>query len=214
MLDKLKNLYKAIKERKLWPIIAIIAFLSSVFLFYWIDYISPKAMDFVLADSDMHNIKAQYVIGEICSGDVIEQQIPVDVDIYGIGLDFATYNRINSCTVSIEIYDENDICLFTKDLSAEKLEDNAFYDFIFDEKIRPIDTDFIRVIITSPDGEYWVSQINLEAMLFLSVIIIKAFRLRSSYPVSPFTEKLWGTDLPTVIRLSPAREKPVTWHPV
>lgn len=153
MLDKLKNLYKAIKERKLWPIIAIIAFLSSVFLFYWIDYISPKAMDFVLADSDMHNIKAQYVIGEICSGDVIEQQIPVDVDIYGIGFDFATYNRINSCTVSIEIYDENDICLFTKDLSAEKLEDNAFYDFIFDEKIRPIDTDFIRVIITSPDGE-------------------------------------------------------------
>lgn len=76
LLDKLKNLYKAIKERKLWPIIAIIAFLSSVFLFYWIDYISPKAMDFVLADSDMHNIKAQYVIGEICSGDVIEQQIP------------------------------------------------------------------------------------------------------------------------------------------
>ena len=152
-MDKLKNLYKAIKERKLWPIIAIIAFLSSVFLFYWIDYISPKAMDFVLADSDMHNIKAQYVIGEICSGDVIEQQIPVDVDIYGIGFDFATYNRINSCTVSIEIYDENDICLFTKDLSAEKLEDNAFYDFIFDEKIRPIDTDFIRVIITSPDGE-------------------------------------------------------------
>ena len=125
-MDKLKNLYKAIKERKLWPIIAIIAFLSSVFLFYWIDYISPKAMDFVLADSDMHNIKAQYVIGEICSGDVIEQQIPVDVDIYGIGFDFATYNRINSCTVSIEIYDENDICLFTKDLSAEKLEDNAF----------------------------------------------------------------------------------------
>lgn len=153
MLDKLKNLCKAIKERKLWPVIAVIAFLSSVFLFYWIDYVGPKAKDFVLAETNMNNEEAQYVIGEIYAGDVIEQQIPVDVDIYGIGFSFATYERVNSCTISIEVYDENDICLFTKNLSAEELKDNAFYDFIFDEKIRPADTDFIRVIITSPDGE-------------------------------------------------------------
>ncbi len=153
LLDQLKNLCKAIKERKLWPVIAVIAFLSSVFLFYWIDYVGPKAKDFVLAETNMNNEEAQYVIGEIFAGDVIEQQIPVDVDIYGIGFCFATYERVNSCTISIEVYDKNDICLFTKNLSAEELEDNAFYDFIFDEKIRPADTDFIRVIITSPDGE-------------------------------------------------------------
>ncbi len=153
MRERLRNLCSAISQRRLWPIIVVIAFLTAVFLFYWIDYIGLEASEFVPAETQMNNGKAQYVVGEILSGDMMEQRIPLDMDIYGIQICFGTYNRVNSCTVDIMVYDADDQCVFAEELPAGKLKDNDFHDFIFGRKVFSDETDYIKVVITSQDGE-------------------------------------------------------------
>ncbi|HEY4481678.1 MAG TPA: glycosyltransferase, partial [Candidatus Brocadiaceae bacterium] len=70
-----------------------------------------------------------------------------------LNVNFGTYERLNSCKVTLELYEENEsgsILMARKEISASKIEDNAYLTFSFDP-IENSELKWYRLVISSPD---------------------------------------------------------------
>ncbi|MDD3192690.1 MAG: DUF2142 domain-containing protein [Oscillospiraceae bacterium] len=145
--ENIKLFFK--KRENRWLILSILM-ISLFFLYYGCEKIGPEAAKRIPNNQEYNQTEAVSVIGEIRSTDHISQITPIVEDVYGVRLRFGTYARNNTGTVVLAVYDDNDQCRYETSIPAVSLEDNTFYDFVFDEPISPIHTDSIELVITSP----------------------------------------------------------------
>ena len=129
-----------------------LAVVTVAFAYYGWDRIAPEAKKWIAGNEEYNQSKMTGVIGEILADDVVELRTPIEDTASGIRLCFATYSRMNDCSVSIEVYDDGGALRYSQQVFAEDLKDNKTRDFVFDAPISSLQTEYLEVVITSPDA--------------------------------------------------------------
>ena len=129
-----------------------LAVVTVAFAYYGWDRIAPEAKKWIASNEEYNQSKMTSVIGEILADDVVELRTPIEDTASGIRLCFATYSRMNDCSVSIEVYDDGGALRYSQQVFAEDLKNNKTRDFVFDAPISSLQTEYLEVVITSPDA--------------------------------------------------------------
>lgn len=99
------------------------------------------------------SIDATAVVGEITPENSVRQSFTIDAErMVGYELKVATYNRVNSCTLFLQIIASDGTVLAENSVPAAELTDNSSYTVNLTTPIEGHQGETVQLLITSPDA--------------------------------------------------------------